>query len=179
MGISLLSFSEYEVLEQEEEKRKTITPFPVAIGEDTETRLHRIEEKINSLVTQFETLSHHVEHELASVDDHISNMGSKLEKREDKAEGRIEDLEAVIKKEVDGTLESRLNRLELQLNGNMNRKAKGMESQLNKQLESSLESSMTSAGSWKLPFLIIVVLLLASAIGLFIFYKKLIKRHIL
>jgi hypothetical protein len=137
-------------------------------------------------------LDHHVEHALAQVDDHISNMIGKIEKREDKSEGRIGEIETVrysflnrahswqiIKREIDGSLEQRLNRLENQLNGNMNRKVKGMETELNKQIEATLEVTKTSAGSWKIPFLIIIVLLGLSAIGLFFFYKHLLKKHIL
>jgi hypothetical protein len=73
----------------------------------------------------------------------------------------------------------RLNRLENQLNGNVNRKVKGMETDLNQRLSATLEASKSSAGSWKIPFLIIVVLLAAAAVGLYFFYKNLLKKHLL
>lgn len=54
-----------------------------------------MENAINSLMEKGEFLDHHVEHALASIDDHIANMIGKLEKREDKSESRIGDLESV------------------------------------------------------------------------------------
>lgn len=36
-----------------------------------------------------------------------------------------------------------------------------------------------SAGSWKLPFLILVVLMLGAAVGLYFFYEKMRKMHLL
>ncbi len=44
-----------------------------------------------------ETLDHHVEHEFASVADNIKNLIGKLEKREDKSESRLENLEGLVK----------------------------------------------------------------------------------
>jgi hypothetical protein len=88
-------------------------------------------------------------------------------------------VEQVIKKEVDGTLQERLNRLELQLNGNMNRKVKGMETQVKKQIETLESSAGKDSGSWKVPFMIIVMLIIAACIGMFFFYKQLLKKHIL
>jgi hypothetical protein len=58
-------------------------------------RDHSIEDAIDSLLKKHDVLDHHVEHALVSVDDHIANMIGKLEKREDKSESRIGDLESV------------------------------------------------------------------------------------
>ena len=85
----------------------------------------------------------------------------------------------VIKKHVDGSLQGRLDRLELQLNGNMNRKVKGMEKQLNSKITSLESVAGKDTGGWKLPFLIIVILLIGAAIGMFVFYRQLLKKHIL
>ena len=133
------------------------------------------------MLEKHNTLDHHVEHSLVSVDDHLSNMIGKLNKREDKAEDRIGSLEAEVKKQLDENLENRLNRLELQMNGNLNRKVRGLESNLNKQFEESMANTLTDAGAggWKTPFLVVVVLLISAGIGLVIFYQKLKKRHIL
>lgn len=55
----------------------------------------RMEAALNDLLGKAEFLDHHVEHALASIDDHIANMIGKIEKREDKSESRIGDLESV------------------------------------------------------------------------------------
>lgn len=52
---------------------------------------------INRLISSHETFDHHVEHQFASVMDHIKNLIGKLEVREDKSETRIENLEKLIK----------------------------------------------------------------------------------
>lgn len=148
---------------------------------DYKERFLRLEAAVNQMVEKHTTLDHHVEHQFVSVDDHLANMIGKLEKREDKSEGRIENLEAEVKKQLDENLETRLNRLELQMNGNLNRKVRGLESNLNKQFEDSIAASLSTAGAggWKMPFLAVVAVLVAAAIGLFVFYQKLKKRHIL
>lgn len=61
----------------------------------------------------------------------------------------------------------------------MNRKVKGMENDLTNKIEATLEITKSTAGSWKIPFLIIVVLLALGSIGLYVFYKNLLKKHIL
>eukprot|EP00604_Paraphysomonas_vestita_P003199 CAMPEP_0174821850 /NCGR_PEP_ID=MMETSP1107-20130205/10468_1 /TAXON_ID=36770 /ORGANISM="Paraphysomonas vestita, Strain GFlagA" /LENGTH=232 /DNA_ID=CAMNT_0016039345 /DNA_START=478 /DNA_END=1173 /DNA_ORIENTATION=- len=146
--ISLQSFSDQEVLEQHEEAKKKEKAFALNENDTLDTRLSKMEAALNDLLGKAEFLDHHVEHALASIDDHIANMIGKIEKREDKSESRIGDLESIIKKEIDGTLERRLDRLENQLNGNVNRKVKGMETELNKQIEAQLEVTKSTAGSW-------------------------------
>ena len=170
----------YSNLQERAESEKTaFEPSPESM--DVNERIFRVEKAVNDLLEKFNTLDHHVEHEFVSVDDHINNMIGKLEKREDKAEDRIGSLEAEVKKQIDEDLENRLNRLELQINGNLNRKVRGMESNLNKQFEESMATTLTNAGAggWKIPFMIVVVMLIGAAIGLVVFYNKLKKRHIL
>ena len=55
----------------------------------------RIEDHLDVLTGKLDKLDHHLEHALASVQDHIANMVGKLEQREDKSEGRIGNLEEV------------------------------------------------------------------------------------
>lgn len=148
---------------------------------DYKSRFERLEAAVNDVLEKYQKLDHHVEHEFVSVDDHLTNMISKLEKREDKSEDRIGSLEAEVKKQLDENLENRLNRLELQMNGNLNRKVRGLENNLNKQFEESVANTLNEAGAggWKLPFLVVIVVLVAAGIGLIVFYQKLKKRHIL
>jgi flagellar capping protein FliD len=52
---------------------------------------------VNKLIAAQETLDHHLEHQIASITDHIKNLIGKIEKREDKSETRLENLENLIK----------------------------------------------------------------------------------
>ena len=55
----------------------------------------RIEGVVDEMLGRLEHLDLHVEHELAAVSDKLGNLLAKLEKREDKAEQRIDSLELV------------------------------------------------------------------------------------
>lgn len=155
---------------------------------------------MNSFLKLHETLEHHVEHQFASVSDNIKNLIGKLEKREDKSESRLENLEALIKqvsqnrdilvlasfhilKEVDGTLDKRLTSLEMQMKGSVERKMNNIESSLDRKMSTMEEKASTivttNAGSWKLPFLFLLVIITAAGIGLYFFYKSLLKKHLL
>ena len=55
-------------------------------------------EHISNLKSRVETLDHHFEHQLSSVEDHIKSLLGKLNEREDLTEDRIDELEAMVKK---------------------------------------------------------------------------------
>lgn len=94
--IYLKTSSDAALIDQVEEEAK----IHFALDEDLSTpdKFNRLVEVTNKLIDAHETLDHHVEHQLASVVDHIKNLISKLEKREDKSETRLTNLEAIIKK---------------------------------------------------------------------------------
>ena len=82
-----------------------------------------------------------------------------------------------------GSLDSRLTALELQMKGTVEKKMLNIETSLDRKmsrLQSQAEDlGKESAGSWKLPFLILVVLMLGAAVGLYFFYEKMRKMHLL
>jgi archaellum component FlaC len=121
----------------------------------------------------------HLEHEMVSVEDHIANLKSKIEKREDTSDSRIEELEKLVKKEVEGSLTGRLNQVERQIRDDINRKLNKIEDTLNK-LKINVDYTGTtvkkSSGEWKTPFMILVGFLVVACIGLFIFYQHLLKK---
>lgn len=58
----------------------------------------RLEDHANEVLTKLDFMDHHVEHELVAVNDHIESMLGKMKKREDVAEGRIDNLEETVRK---------------------------------------------------------------------------------
>jgi archaellum component FlaC len=124
-------------------------------------------------------LDEHIEHEFVSVEDHILNLKTKIEKREDSSDLRIEELEKLIKKEVDGSLSGRLSQVERQLRDDTNRKLAKIEETLNKlkiNVDYTGSTVQKASGEWKTPFMILVGLLVLASVGLFFFYQHLLKK---
>lgn len=120
-----------------------------------------------------------MEHELAEVNDHIKSMLSKLEKREDKSETRLDLIEEAIKKNVDSTLRSSLSHVERTIKNNVDAKLDYLKSELSDKLEDTARATKVDSQSWKIPFIIIVVLLGAFVVGMYAYYKYMLKKHLL
>ena len=58
-----------------------------------------------------------------------------------------------------------------------------IEKSLNSKMEDlelkALEASKVGDGAWKMPFVIVVVIVLGGAVGLWMFYEKMRKMHLL
>jgi len=185
--LSLQTFSDISVMEEEEHEAPFKREFPSGVKDSTPDRLMRLEDTLDKILVRLNTLDHHLEHEFASVDDHIKVMGGKLEAREATAETRIESLEGVIKKQVDGTIAERLNVIERQLKGTVDRKITSMgdnlERKLDVKVDKKVEKGATTggggSGDWKIPFAILLLLFVAGAIAFYRFYEKMKRSHIL
>jgi hypothetical protein len=90
----LKTSSDAAKIDEEEAKQ----PFQLEESMSVEAKFERLTDVVNKLIDAHETLDHHVEHQLASVVDHIKNLLSKLEKREDTSENRLQNLENMVKK---------------------------------------------------------------------------------
>lgn len=96
--ISLASYSDFDVMEvteAEKDNKKLFETLPTALPE---ARLTRLENAINDMMIKNSDFDHHVEHEFASVNDHIDNLINKVKTREAQAETRIDNLEELVKK---------------------------------------------------------------------------------
>ena len=85
--------------------------------------------------------------------------------------------------QVSESLDSRLTALELQMKGTVEKKMMNIETSLDRKMDrlqtQANELGKESAGSWKIPFMILVVLMIAAAVGLYFFYENMKKRHLL
>jgi hypothetical protein len=92
-------------------------------------------------------------------------------------------LRRCVSQEVAGSLDARLTALEQQMKGNVEKKMLNIESSLDRKMNrlqnQAAELGKEQAGSWKIPFLILVVLMIAAAIGLYFFYERMRKMHLL
>eukprot|EP01039_Chlorochromonas_danica_P003611 gene3612-3954_t len=180
----LKSFSNATVLDEDEAHEFSNVHFELPKDLDVDHQLLALEEVINKIINKHETLDHHVEHQVAAIMDHIKNLIKKLEQREDKSEQRIENLEGLIQKQVEGSLESRLSSLELQMKGGIEKKMSNIESALDRKMNriETQASELVQTGSsdgWKLPFLFLLLVIVVAAVGLYMFYLKMKKMHIL
>ena len=109
------------------------------------------------MISKLEYFDHHIEHELASITDDIDNMIHKLQKREGDTEAKVENLEEIVKKEVEGTLNKRMEKMEENLKGNMNKKIT--------KLETTMDQKITSVGQF-----LSSILLTISSLSLLLYY---------
>lgn len=69
------------------------------------------------------------------------------------------------------------------MKGNVERKMFNIETALDRKMSNletkTSELTKTDAGDWRLPFVILLLVVVAAAIGLYLFYLKMKKMHIL
>lgn len=169
--ISLSVYSDHEVMEKEAASPKTY--FDEAPNLDNDERMKRLENAVNALISKLEYFDHHIEHELASITDDIDNMINKLQKREGDTEAKVENLEDIVKREVEGTLDKRMAKMEENLKGNMNKKITKLESTIDQKITTGGQDKNASYNYWKLAFWIVTIVLI---IGGVLFYSKIQKE---
>jgi len=113
--LGLATYSDFNVMESFEAEKSEKRLYPQIPDEPMLMRVRRLEDHANEVLGKLDFVDHHVEHELVSVNDHIESMLAKLKKREDVAEGRIDNLEDTVRKEVEGTLSKRIAAVEARL----------------------------------------------------------------
>ncbi|KAK8812777.1 hypothetical protein WA538_002511 [Blastocystis sp. DL] len=124
---------------------------------------------VSELATQQERevakLKRELEHSLAAIDDSINTMIRKLQKRGDVSEVKIEALEEDLKRSVtssvSGQIANRLTALEKMLDSSMKREVK------------------KSKGTWVVPFVLLVVVLVAVFFFIYKEYRHIEKTHML
>jgi chromosome segregation ATPase len=138
-----------------------------------------LEEAADQLFGYKETMDHHLEHELASVNDHIETLINKVSKREDVAEERLKQLEDAIKRDVDSSMNTRMNFVERHIRMEMKNKMDAMEQsiqELKAHTAATNMYAMSSAAGWRVPFVLLTLLILGALVGLFFFYQHLLKK---
>ncbi len=84
-----------------------------------------------------------------------------------------------IRQNIEGTLANRLTAVEDAMKRTLDSRIGNLNMAVGKTMDQKLKESSIDAQGWKLPFLIIVVLLVAAGIGLYLFYNHLRKTHLL
>ena len=180
---------EHEIVHGREEKHH----FVADSGSGIETRLSALETTIDNLLGKLETIELHTELEMASIDDKIGNILGKLAAREDVSEKRIDDLESIISdkvhEKVHGAVQDKLSAHEARqdqrimktigtLNEKMDAKVESIEG-VKELIDKAAESAQSNNGGWKIPFLILCLIVFGAAMGAWRFYNNLQKKHFL
>lgn len=186
--LSLKTYSDAKVMEAEELQNVASGDirFKYNDANNLKTNFESIETALNDLFVTVENQDHLIEHEFAAVRDHIKSLIGKLEQKEKESEDRIDLLEELVKKEVEGSLSARMRTLEIQMKSQVERKMSNVESAMDRKMtrveqksDKFLEQTSASGAGWKWPFFILVVLMACGGIGMFMFYQNLKKKHFL
>lgn len=192
--ISLSSYSDSKVMEILESSKAIDSKryYPLIPSEPIENRINRLEDAANELYSKFAFFDHHVEHEIVAVNDHIESVILKLKNREDGAEQRIVNLEEIVRKEVEGTINSRIKAIEVSLDRNMDQKIHRKTNMLEQKLDSrtaetAAAAGMASAGSSEsgvgicpcssMPFYLSILFNVLACLWFFYLFRVLSKKH--
>lgn len=192
--LSLKTYPSAALLEAHVEADDKQKKYAINANVPTAARLLLLEETMNSVLTQLNRLDHHIEHEFASVEDHIKVMGAKIAKREDKSDARLEDLEGLITNEIDSKLDQRLAYIEEKLHGTVDYKLGNVEDTVGRRMEVKVDrlakenadkgfgyaqQVAADSGDWKIPFAILLLVFIIAGIVGWRFYQKMLRSHIL
>lgn len=163
-----------------EDKAKNASPRPI-----NSERFNDLAKQIDSLSEESDTVRHHLEHQLTAIHDGLKITISKLRDQEERAVERIADLEKKMEELMTSTVEERLERLEADMRGSMDERLTSRVGNLERRVDDKITGAVekgvmrTGAGSWKLPFAILVVVLVVVGVGMYRWYEKLRKTHLL
>lgn len=161
----------------EEEKDQ---PLVQVDTNDKSLTSHEVGEHVNDLAYELQDmdkivnkLQHKVEHDIESVRINLEKIIHKLEDREKDSEGRIDDLEKARENSMNEKLEKRVRTLEDEMNDRFEKRLQVLEKNMGIKIEQSVEKSGGGSG-WKIPFMIIICILVLYG---FYTYRSLNKLH--
>jgi mannose-binding lectin 2 len=141
----------------------------------TEERFERLEDMVATLLDKLEFLEHHVEHELAAVDDHTKVTVEKLKARESTSEGRLDELEKKIKDSLGKDVTGKIHSMSASIDQQLAERVAKVEARMG----ASIKGAVSGAGGWKIPFFILFAMMAAAGFSLYQWYQKLKKTHML
>ena len=176
--LGLQTFSDAAAHDQHLDLTESLPAFGRGQGV-SEERFARLEDKVSELIEKMEYLQHHMEHELAAVEDHNKVTISKLQAQEAISEGRIDELERNIKHSVSADVHGRISDMTNTMDSQLVSRITTVETMLKEKIESSMDGAIAGASGWKFPFMVLSVIMCACAAGLYKWYQRLKKTHML
>jgi len=159
---------------------KPVHTMPEIDPEDLQGRIGNLEHLVTLLLGKFATLDNQLDHQFAGVEDHIMVAAKKIQGHEEKLEQRIEALEEELMGVVQGQLEARVDYLEMKVKNLIDASLGKVEDSIHSKISKTVMDDVTQAsGGWRMPFIILVLILVGAAFAFFQWYQKLKKMHIL
>lgn len=186
--ISFEAYSDGRLMERDEVQRmrKKDIAFYAKHG-TTEEKLKNLGTAMKDLLDRINTVEHEEEHNSLAINDELKSLLSKLEKKSNGNDEKVEELENKIKdlaeKHLNGAVADRLEGVQNAVNGNIDRKILNVDNKFQKAMKKKHEDltkeHQTRMGTWKLPFLLLVVVVIGALIAMYMFYIKIKKTHLL
>jgi mannose-binding lectin 2 len=176
--LSIVSFSDIARHETFLEQTDAAPAFERGLGFNKE-RFERLEDKVSELQEKLDFLHHKMEHELASIEDHIKVTTSKLSAQEAISEGRIDEIEKSIKSSITNDVQGSINMLSNNMDEQLLDRIKNVEGVLHEKITESMDGAVANMGGWKLPFFFLLIIMIIGAFSLYKWYEKLKKTHML
>lgn len=186
--ISLESYSDHYIMEKDQVAKLSKEDLNVIDEDgDIEDNVEMLSVAVADLLNRMEVIEHEAEHKSLAVNDEIKSLLSKIEEKSHNNDDKIVDLEAKIKTfifdHLDMELEDKLDDLEENVQSKVDRQLFNVEKKFDKNMgakhQKLEEASSKGAGSWKIPFAILLVLIIASGVAMYLFYLKIRKMHLL
>lgn len=148
-----------------------------------------VKRELKAVTEKLQHLHHHLEHQLSSVHDSLKHNVKKLQEQESDNVQRIEELERRLSKQVEDTVEDSVN---VALDMTLDERVAALEQalklsvshtvdqKLGDELDSKVDEKVASAnGGWRLPFVVLVVVVGGFSAFAYQKYRHMMKTHLL
>eukprot|EP00596_Hydrurales_sp_CCMP1899_P007064 CAMPEP_0119038746 /NCGR_PEP_ID=MMETSP1177-20130426/7849_1 /TAXON_ID=2985 /ORGANISM="Ochromonas sp, Strain CCMP1899" /LENGTH=382 /DNA_ID=CAMNT_0007001727 /DNA_START=180 /DNA_END=1329 /DNA_ORIENTATION=- len=111
--ISLVTYEDEHVMDQTEEKKRTIKAdkFQIAPDINLDDRLDLLDVKTNEVLRRLEWMDKHYEHSYVSMADNIDDIREVVKEKEDISDIRLKEIESLVRQEVDEHMPRKLDTL--------------------------------------------------------------------
>jgi mannose-binding lectin 2 len=172
--ISFVAYSDNAVMEDVLTKQKEQKLFELKDADSPDDKLLQLEAVVNSIFDKLEFLDHHIEHELAGLEDGVQNLNNKLKEQREKPE--IENLDEIVQKQVDGSFQDKISKTEKKLTDEFEKKMIATQRTVDRLKAAKSSEGGGGDGGYKTPFYLLLVLVLGGGVGMYIFYQKMLSK---
>jgi mannose-binding lectin 2 len=141
-------------------------------------------DQVEILKAQMGTMQKELEHKLSAVNEGLKHSLMKLQKQEEAAEKRIEQLEAQMQERISSHVEAHVEAAKGEIHNEVSNTVQSKLSTMSAQVSTSVSKQLENVaavggGGWKLPFLILFVIVVGASGWTYSKYREFKKSHLL